>query len=483
VPPDLTIVLKVQPNQVHRQALRQILRTHGVGAIFLVRRRLDQYISLRKARAIGAWFGTDTTDIRPTVGAAQFLAWSGALDDWLSDMAALCRQAGIGAIQFDYEQDLQSVEQSDLAEKLGPRLTQVGLRVKTGDLMGETYFNRQDTGQSPFDKVGNSTELRAALDALGLTDYGLSKTALCDAADPVAPDRTLNLIDAPDVAAQAMLAGDFATVRRALNRIGRDIAPGPYRLATLPQSAGMFERPIFICGLHRSGTTLVHDRLAALSDVATLRHDKAPRSEGQFLQDVMAQEHPFGGPGYFGFASVLAAKPVSHPDDAARIASTLRRQWAAHMDRPACRLLLEKSPPNLVRIAFLRSLFPGARFVIVVRNPRAVAMATRKWRPEASLDLLLAHWQSAHMTALAQLEADCTVLRYEDLCNDPDATLLRVATFCALPLRDTPLPLPQTARDIVSTNPAYLESWPQDVSFQPTFQLWRIFGYGAETGP
>ncbi len=85
-------------------------------------------------------------------------------------------------------------------------------------------------------------------------------------------------------------------------------------------------------------------------------------------------------------------------------ARRLVAQWSSHWDLDR-RLLLEKSPPNLVRTRFLQALFPGARFVVVVRHPVVVALSTQKWAgPLAGLAPLLEHWIRAHEAFLADVE-------------------------------------------------------------------------------
>ena len=104
-------------------------------------------------------------------------------------------------------------------------------------------------------------------------------------------------------------------------------------------------------------------------------------------------------------------------------------------------VLVEKSPPNITRIPYLRSVFPGARFVVWTRDPRAVALSTQRWTPVA-LPLLMMHWNAAYMRAIADLDDDCLIEGYEAFCADPEATLQRIARFCGLAARTPRLPVP-----------------------------------------
>jgi hypothetical protein len=90
-------------------------------------------------------------------------------------------------------------------------------------------------------------------------------------------------------------------------------------------------------------------------------------------------------------------------------------------------ILLEKSPPNLTKIWWLRQVFPSARFIIMTRDPRAVAAATQKWSKSSLAELML-HWNVAYSKALRDFRKDdCTIVRYEDLVARPEVELARLA--------------------------------------------------------
>jgi GT2 family glycosyltransferase/SAM-dependent methyltransferase len=190
------------------------------------------------------------------------------------------------------------------------------------------------------------------------------------------------------------------------------------------QIASLMDRPIvFVGGLHRSGTTLVARSLGAHPLVTRLHGTGVPEDEGQHLQDVYPPAAAHGGPGQFAF------DPAAHLTEESHLVSAESRRrlleaWAPFWDHGRT-VLLEKSPPNLIRARFLRALLPQARFIMVVRHPAVVALATRKWRPGLSLDALLRHWFRAHEL----LEADLlrldrvAVVKYEELVARPQAVL------------------------------------------------------------
>ena len=182
------------------------------------------------------------------------------------------------------------------------------------------------------------------------------------------------------------------------------------------------QRLVFVAGLHRSGTTLLARCLATHPAIAGLKGTGVPEDEGQHLQDVFPTARALGGPGRFALrreAHLTESSPLASAESRER----LLRAWAPYWDgtRP---ILLEKSPPNLLRTRFLQALFPEAAFVAVVRHPIAVSLATRKWchRP---MPWLLQHWLAAHRT----FRQDRSVLRrslcvsFETLVREPEATL------------------------------------------------------------
>ncbi len=231
-----------------------------------------------------------------------------------------------------------------------------------------------------------------------------------------------------------------------------------------------FDQYCFIAGLHRSGTTLMEQLLAAHCEVAVLRAD-VPENEGQHLQDVVPAARDRGGPGRFAFSPDMHTAPVSGADADYQRDRLLRcwSTWATNSSGT----LLEKSPPNLVRIPWLRSVFPGARFLIMMRDPRVAAAATQKWTP-GSLDEMVHHWHVAYAAAAAALGDDCVVLRYEDMCEDLDASLSKTIAALGLKRRAQPLPVAERFSTIRNSNAKYLDTL-SPRHWGPG--IWDEFGY------
>lgn len=191
------------------------------------------------------------------------------------------------------------------------------------------------------------------------------------------------------------------------------------------------EQMIFICGLHRSGTSVLHRVMQHSDDIVGLTDTGAPEDEGQHVQTVFQPGHVFGGPGRFAF-DPRARMTEASVRDRDRERSTLLREWGAYAAIGA-RNFIEKSPPNLIRSRYFQALFPKARFIFIVRHPLAVALATEKWTESTDLERLL-HWDVAHTLMLADLPRlkRSIVLRYEDLTRAFEAQTALIANFLDL---------------------------------------------------
>jgi hypothetical protein len=184
------------------------------------------------------------------------------------------------------------------------------------------------------------------------------------------------------------------------------------------------ERLVFVGGLHRSGTSLVHGCLAAHPDATGFSGTGVPEDEGQHLQTVYRPDHRFGGAGIFGLragAHLTERSPLASAESRDRLLA----EWGPHW-RPGALVGLEKSPPNLLQSRFLQALFPGSLFVMVVRHPAAVACATRKGRRLLlGYHHLVRHWLACHriLAEDAPHLERLVVVRYEHLVTDPDAAM------------------------------------------------------------
>lgn len=235
-------------------------------------------------------------------------------------------------------------------------------------------------------------------------------------------------------------------------------------------------RLVFVGGLHRSGTTLLARCLAEHPQVSGFEETGVPADEGQHLQSVYPTARAHGGPGRFALSA------GAHLTEASSLATAASREqlledWGPHwnLGRP---VLLEKSPPNILRTRFLQAVFPEASFVMIFRHPVAVSLATQKWS-KTSLAGLMRHWLVAHRT----FERDrphlerVLVVSYEHLIARTQECLDAVYAFLGLDSHPTTL---ATRPD---GNEPYFERWRRLNPLYRRLLEWRFerqvagFGY------
>lgn len=189
---------------------------------------------------------------------------------------------------------------------------------------------------------------------------------------------------------------------------------------------------VFIGGLHRSGTTLLARCLAAHPEASGLTNTGVSEDEGQHLQSVYPAAARYGGPGRFGFA------PEMHLTEQSPLITEANRQqlladWSRYWDRERP-ILIEKSPPNMLKTRFLQALFPDARFILVLRHPVATTFATRQMSGHKQIGTLIRHWLVCNELMLRDIShlQHVTLLRYEDLVAEGDNELMRLHSFMGI---------------------------------------------------
>jgi hypothetical protein len=213
------------------------------------------------------------------------------------------------------------------------------------------------------------------------------------------------------------------------------------------------QRLVLVGGLHRSGTSLLAQLIADHPEASGLSGTGVMEDEGQHLQDVYPSGATYGGPGRFARASdahLTETSPLATPETARK----LRAAWDPYWDTSK-RLLVEKSPPNLIMGRLMQAVFPDAALVFIVRHPVAVTLATVKWRPRTTLPRLMEHWFHAHDVARSDQAylRNAHVVSYEHLLHQTADTLLGVQRFLGL---TTAIPSDRIKR---SGSAPYAQQW------------------------
>lgn len=180
---------------------------------------------------------------------------------------------------------------------------------------------------------------------------------------------------------------------------------------------------LFVLGLNNSGTTMLGDILGTHPLIRSLP------GEGHWLTKVFPLSKDFGTPRtYTKRLDVFRWSEDHDPAPAVRA----QYDWALYYDRRPG-VLLEKSPPNMLRARWLQRNFRPARFIAITRDPYAVSEGSRR-RGGCSIQDAARHWAVGHKCMLEEMEhlQRCLLVTYEALCDDPESTLQRFEAFLEL---------------------------------------------------
>lgn len=237
------------------------------------------------------------------------------------------------------------------------------------------------------------------------------------------------------------------------------------------------ERPIFMIGSARSGTTVSVRLFARHPDVSNL--SEAPEIWDPWHYQDREADH------YWSTERVTAK-------DARR----LHARFAYHRWYEGKERFINKYPRSSLRIDYIRTVFPDAVFVHVIRDGRAVAASMLQrmrrqlrfqgvpmpfehppsWRElmrENKLEQVALQWRAivGHiLERRSSLEAHYCEYKYESLCEDPRGVLGEVFRFAGLRVDD----------EVLELLPARLESqnykWRQEFTAEQIEMVNRIQG-------
>ena len=291
-----------------------------------------------------------------------------------------------------------------------------------------------------------------AIDALrALIARGVDRAleARCRAQIGRSLDRLGRYVDGFDEVAHSkelMLEGvrDLAGVRSESRR-QRESEAAQMRAATVPMMARWREDPVdqerevaFLVGFPRSGTTLTERVLDAHPGVITT-------DETLVVSQLEQQVRAF---------PARAATPVEQLASAPnRIVRDLQRWYLARVEavlgrRIGQRLLVDKMPLNILRVPLLARVFPRARIILALRDPRDVVVSCFMRLGEGAdvqtVDFLTMEGCVDRyvrvMGAWLEFAPRCPLpvieLRYEDTVADLESQARRLLEFLGLPWRD-----------------------------------------------
>lgn len=237
--------------------------------------------------------------------------------------------------------------------------------------------------------------------------------------------------------------------------------------AASDEAAPAGPRPIFIVGLHRSGTTLVERILGGHSQIA---------AAGETYEFPHQLRRATG---------IHSAQPLELPMVEARARldlPSLGRGYVAAMHwrargRP---WVTDKLPSNFLNLGFIAAALPQARIIHVRRDPIDIGLSTLRtlytqacgysYDPGEFVQYhgwyqqLMAHWQQV-------LPGRILDVHYEDVVADPMAAAERMAAWCGLPAEPAMVDI-QHSRDPVATASSVLV---RDGIRKDRSRLWQAY--------
>ncbi len=245
-------------------------------------------------------------------------------------------------------------------------------------------------------------------------------------------------------------AKDYLDWVDALDRMLDELKHAPWR----PEpTTDRRPAPIFLVGFPRSGTTLLDQALAALPGVALM--------EEKTVLDTLREE--LGGPEESRLNRLIALTEADRLELRRRYWQIAERHVAAPLEG---RRLVDKMPLNLLNLWLVHGLFPEAKVVVSLRDPRDVCLScfTTLFRLRGGVANFptLEHSAALYSAVMglwlkqrALLALDTRTLRYEDLVQSFEPQLRALVAFLGLTWHDDVLDYAERARSRYIATPSY----------------------------
>lgn len=307
----------------------------------------------------------------------------------------------------------------NLMEDLGDRTAareayQRALQVDPGDTLALSRLGGLSHAAS-LDE-GLAQRLRAQLagaSAAERADLGFALAGMLDAAG--AYDEAFEAASAANAASRAATGARYS--REGVERfIDRSIVTFQPRAAYDESPA-----PVFICGMFRSGSTLLEQILGAHSKVSAA--------------------------GELDLLPALAAQIPNYPGGVAKAGTAEVERWreaylAALPVRPSAgQIVTDKRPDNFLHLGLIKTIFPSAKILHTRRAPldNLLSLYFLHLDPAMSYALDLddaAHWFGQYRRLMAHWEAiypeDVLDVDYDELVRAPEAVIRSVLDFLGL---------------------------------------------------
>ena len=192
----------------------------------------------------------------------------------------------------------------------------------------------------------------------------------------------------------------------------------PIRRPAHPKIDRLIREPVFLCSSVRSGSTLLRAILNSHSQIHAPHETHFRRMQVTLTTEPVRQAMT---------ALDLNVRDLEH------------LLWDRVLHRELVRsdkaLLVEKTPSNVFVVDRLKTAWPDARFLYLIRHPFSVARSWHEGKPEARpMERAVPYTRNfmEHVERARQKHPGMTV-RYEDLTADPEAQTQRICEYLGVP--------------------------------------------------
>ena len=237
------------------------------------------------------------------------------------------------------------------------------------------------------------------------------------------------------------------------------------------------DRPIFIIGPHRSGTTLLYEIMARHPDAGYFNrlNKRFPKSPGiaHVLTCCMKADKPMEAQKIWDLSKHCDTDVMDASNASPEIIFYYQNLIKKVLKLRGAKRFVSKYPRLSLRLSWLDKVFPGAVFIHMKRDWRAVVSSTVKRKVKREKEnnkwfgVYIPGW--SQMGSLSHIEASARIFQvvtktiekesvqydgrffsvsYEELCREPLITIKRLAEQCSLPWCSV----------FASTIPEYLKS-------------------------
>ncbi len=219
-------------------------------------------------------------------------------------------------------------------------------------------------------------------------------------------------------------------------------------MAALPRASAHSERPVFIVGMPRSGTSLTEQILASHAQVFGA-------GELNHMNELVTNLHTTLG--------TDKLHPACVPLLTQAHLNSLAQKHLEQLDgfSPDALRITDKMPPNFLHLGLIALLFPGARIIHCVRDPLDTCLSIYFQKFNSShayaTDLgnlgfyyreyqrLMGHWQKV-------IELPLMEVRYEELVANQETVSRAMVEFCGLEWDEACLRYHESERHVITAS-------------------------------